>query len=130
MKRFMLILFSLFLVSGFSFAKENNSEYLARHGGIVQKTANTFLEVVQDKEKTNIYITGHDHKNISDKKLSLSAIAHINGKEYPMQLSLENDHYSVSPSNSYLHKEKNYVLMINISFSGTVDRASFQLHGR
>jgi hypothetical protein len=121
---------SLFLFLSLSRAEDNRSEFQAKHGGIVQKTANTFLEIVQDKEKTNIYITGHDHKNISDKRLSLSAIAHVNGKEYPMQLSLENDHYSVSPSNSYLHKEKNYVLMINISFSGTVDRASFHLRGR
>ena len=102
-------------------------EFTAKHGGIVRKTNNAFLEVVQDKEQTSIYITGHDHKNITDKKLTLSAIAQVDGKEYPVKLSLENDHYSASPANSYLRKEKNFVLMLTISFSGTIDRASFSL---
>lgn len=113
-----------------AFAQEVPLEFSAKHGGIVKKTSSTFLEVVQEKERTSIYITGHDHKNITDKKLSLSAIAMVNGKRYPVQLSFENDHYSASPANSYLHKEKNYVLMLTISFSGTVDRASFHLKGK
>ncbi len=102
-------------------------ELKAVHGGIVKKTNNAILEVVQDKERTSIYITGHDRKTITDKKLSLSAIAQVNGKEYPLTLSFENDHYSASPANSYLHKEKNFVLMLTISFSGKVDKASFHL---
>jgi competence protein ComGC len=99
----------------------------AKHGGIVKKTSNAILEVVRDKEHTSIYITGHDHKNITDKQLSISAIAQIDGKQYPLQLSFANNHYSVNPANSYLRKEKNFVLMLTINFSGTVDRASFNL---
>ncbi len=109
---------------------QSESEIKAMHGGVVKKTSNAFLEVVQEKERTSIYITGHDHKNITDKKLSLSALALVNGKQYPVQLSFENDHYSVNPANTYLHKQNNFVLMLTISFSGKVDRASFDLKNK
>jgi hypothetical protein len=125
--------FSLCLIFIFScqlLAIENTPDFKAKHGGVIKKTSNAILEVVQDKEHTSIYITGHDHKNITDKQLSLSAIAQIDGKQYPLQLSFSNNHYSVNPANSYLHKEKNFVLMLTITFSGTVDRASFNLRGQ
>jgi hypothetical protein len=109
------------------FALAEEIEYKAKHGGIIKKTENTFLEIVHNNDKTDIYITGHDHRNIADKELSLSAIAQVNGKNYPVTLKLENDHYSASPANSYLHKENNFVLMLTISFSGTVDRATVHL---
>lgn len=122
--------FTSFYIATLSFqllAVENSVEFSAQHGGIIKKTDNAFLEIVHEKEHTNIYITGHDHKNINDKILSLSAIAQVNGKKYPMRLSFKNDHYSASPANSYLHKENNFVLMLTISFSGKVDRANFNL---
>lgn len=102
----------------------------SKHGGIVKKTKNAILELVQDNDRTSIYITGHDHKNITDKKLSLAAIAHVDGRQFPVKLSFENDHYSVSPANSYMKPEKNHVLMLTITISGTVDRASFDLKGK
>ncbi len=127
MKKLLLSLISTCLISFSLLALDELPELKAVHGGIVKKTNNAILEVVQDKERTSIYITGHDRKAITDKKLSLSAIAQVNGKEYPLTLSFENDHYSASPANSYLHKEKNFVLMLTISFSGKVDKASFHL---
>lgn len=120
----------LLLLSFQIMALEEKPELTAKYGGIIKKTKSTILEVVQDKDHTSIYITGHDHKNITDKQLSLSAIAQIGGKQYPLKLSFANNHYSVDPANSYLHKEKDFVLMLTISFSGTVDRASFNLKGR
>jgi hypothetical protein len=127
MKTSLITFATFFLLSFKLWTTDEIPELKANHGGIVKKTTNAILEVVQEKERTSIYITGHDHKNITDKKLSLSAIAQINGKEYPLSLNFENDHYSASPANSYLHKEKNFVLMLTISFSGKVDRASFHL---
>ena len=121
---------TILIISSLSLSFAEQAEMKAKHGGIVKKTTNAFLEVVQDKERTSIYITGHDHKNITDKKLSLSAIANVDGKKYPLQLSFENDHYSASPANSYMRKEKNFVLMLSISFSGKVDRASFKLKSK
>lgn len=129
MKKYFLLAF-IALTSLAVVALEDQPEFAAKHGGIVKKTTNAFLEVVQDKDRTSIYITGHDHKNITDQKLSLSAIANVNGKQYPVKLSFENDHYSTGPANSYLHAEKNHVLMLTISFSGTVDRAAFKLKGK
>lgn len=127
MKKILLPFVTLCSFSLATFALDELPELKASHGGIVKKTNNAILEVVQEKERTSIYITGHDRKTLTDKKLSLSAIAQINGKEYPLNLSFENDHYSASPANTYLHKEKNFVLMLTISFSGKTDKASFHL---
>lgn len=109
------------------FAQEAMPEMTAKHGGIIQKTEHTILELVQEKDRTSVYISGHDHKNITSQKLSISAIAKIDDLQYPLQVSFENDHYSIHPANSYLHKEKNMVLLITISLPTTMDRASFKL---
>lgn len=130
MKKYLFAFLFVFTFASSLLALDDQPELKAMHGGVVKKTSNAFLEVVQDKERTSIYITGHDHKNITDKKLSLKAIAQVNGKEYPVGLSFENDHYSVDPANSYLHKQNNFVLMLTISFSGKVDRASFDLKNK
>lgn len=102
----------------------------AKRGGIIKMTKNAYLEVVHEKEQTKIYVTGRDYRNIADEKLTLSAIAYVDGKKYPMQLTFKNDHYSASPGNTYLQKEKNFVLMLTISLPGSVDTASFNLENR
>lgn len=134
MTKILFAFISILLISTHAFAQNEKSsekaELKSLHGGLVKKINNAFLEVVQEKEHTSIYITGRDHKNITDKKLSLSAIAKINGKDYPMQLSFENDHYSTRPANSYLHKENNYVLMLTISFPGSKEKVNFDLKGK
>ena len=127
MKRIFLIICTMAFLSGSLNALAETSELLAKHGGIIKKTDHAFLEIVSEKDRTSIYITGHDHKNITDSKLSLAAIAVVDGKQYPLQFNLENDHYSTSPANSYLHKENSFVLMLTISFSNTVDKVSFKL---
>lgn len=118
------------LTNAFVTAFANDAEEAimkAKHGGLVKKTSNAIFEVVPDKEHVSIYITGHDHKNITDQKLSLSAIARIGNKEYPMQVSFQNDHYSARPANTYMHKERNMVLMLTVKFPNSVDRATFNL---
>ncbi len=102
-------------------------QFQAIHGGLVHETKQTLIEVVQEKERTSIYITGKDHKNITDKVLSLSAIAEINGKKIPLRLSYENDHYSTSPTNSYLRKENNFVLMLSFSFGGLKEQTRIKI---
>lgn len=131
MKKLLIILPLLF--SGIIQAESvmnDQAEIFSAHGGLVKKTKSAVLEVVHQKERTSIYITGHDHKNITDKKLSLSAIALIKGKEYPLELSYENDHYSASPANSYLRKEKNFVLMLTITLPSSKERASFEINNK
>lgn len=119
---------ALLLLSTLSFANDADEAILkSQYGGIVKKTNNAILEVVQEKERTAIYITGHDRKNITDQKLSVSAIARVGNKEYPLQISYENNHYSARPANTYMHPERNMVLMLTIKFPNSVDRATFNL---
>ncbi len=113
MKHLLTVFFVLF--SQLSWAADATSEITAKFGGVVKKTENAIFEVVHEKERTSIYITGRDHKNITDQKLSLSAIANVKGKKIPIELSFENDHYSAKPGNSYMHKEKNFVLMLTVT---------------
>jgi hypothetical protein len=125
-----LIIILTLLASNFILAQadmNDQAEIYSARGGLVKKTKSALLEVVHQKERTSIYITGHDHKNITDKKLSLSAIALVKGREYPIELSYENDHYSANPANSYLHKEKNFVLMLTITLPTGKEKAQFDI---
>jgi len=131
LKKILIIL--TLLLSGLIQAESemnDKAEIYSAHGGLVKKTKSALLEVVHKKERTSIYITGHDHKNITDKKLSLAAIALVNGKEFPIELSYENDHYSASPANGYLRKEKNFVLMLTITLPTSKEKASFNLNNK
>lgn len=123
-----LFLGYMLLKSSFTFAQDQEINFKAQHGGVLQATKKAVIEVVKEKDRTSIYITGHDRKNLNDQKLSLAAIARIGGKDYPLQLSYENDHYSASPANTYMKKEKNYVLMLTITLpTGGTERALFNL---
>jgi hypothetical protein len=80
-------------------AHEGHSETSLKsiHGGIVKKTNNAFIEVVQDEGKIEIFVTGHDYKNIIDPKLSFKAIAEAKAKKIPLTLLIEKDHYLITP---------------------------------
>src|ERR1017187_10326308 len=67
------------------------------HGGKIKKTESALVEFVQTEDKANIYVTGHDKKNLASDKLTVSAIANIQGKEFPINVTYENDHYSLTP---------------------------------
>ncbi len=85
------------------------------HGGMVKKTDNAVVEFVQSEEKPKVYIRDSAKNNLANQKLSINGIAKIGDKEYPLNLTYENDHYSMSPFEK-LKKEKNYVLSFTISF--------------
>lgn len=121
-----LFLFLTLSLSPMLFATDQELEIKANHGGIVKKITKGVLEVVHNKEKTNIYVRGVDHKDLMDRKLTINAIAHVKGKEFPLKLSLENNIYSVSPA-SYLKEEKNFILKLSISFDGKVENTQFHL---
>lgn len=123
-----ILFFILVCFTQVSISADASSEITAKYGGLVKKTENTIFEVVHEKERTNIYITGRGEKNISDQKLSLSAIAHVNGRKIPLELSFANNHYSAKPGNSYLQKEKNFVLMLTVTLPGSkTETAEFNL---
>jgi hypothetical protein len=121
-----LLVFFLSCVA-FAFAFANDLEVINNlHGGLAKKTDSAIIEFVQSGEKANVYITGHDKKNLANQKLSITAIANIKGKEFPMNLSYENDHYSLTPYEK-LKYEKNFVVSFTISFPlpGKVEKTSF-----
>ena len=98
------------------------------YGGVAKKTDTATIEFVQTKDQGNLYITGPQKNNMANQKLSVSAIANINGKEYPLILNYENDHYSLSPY-AKLKDEKNFVLSFTISFPfpGKTEKAVFKI---
>ncbi|MDD4976038.1 MAG: hypothetical protein PHY93_16910 [Bacteriovorax sp.] len=97
------------------------------HGGIVKKTSNSFIEVVQEEGKTEIFVTGHDYKNIVDSKLAIKASAETKGKNLPLDLAIEKDHYLVTTD---LKKEKHFKLNVFIKNAAKEDKASFALENQ
>lgn len=123
MKTFTLL--SFFILSSFAGDLEVIN---SMHGGVAKKTDSAIIEFVQTGEKANLYITGHNKKNLANQKLTVSAIANIKGQEFPMNLTYENDHYSLTPYQK-LKEEKNFVISFTISFPlpGKAEKASFNI---
>jgi hypothetical protein len=98
------------------------------HGGLVKKTDSAIIEFVQTGDKANIYITDMNKKNLANQKLTIAAIANIKGKEYPMNLTYENDHYALTPLQK-LKEEQNFVISFSISFPlpGKTEKTSFKI---
>jgi hypothetical protein len=116
----------LFILSCKIFA--NETEVISSlHGGVVKKTESTLIEFVQTNDSAKVYVSDHIKKNIANQKLSIKAIANIKGKEYPMELRYENDHYALSPY-AKLKDEQNFVLSFIISFPlpSKKEKASFK----
>jgi hypothetical protein len=110
-------------------AHEGHSETSLKslHGGIVKKTSNSFIEVVQEEGKTEIFVTGHDYKNIVDPKLAIKASAETKGKNLPLNLAIEKDHYVVTTD---LKKEKHFKLNVLIKNAAKEEKASFALENQ
>lgn len=98
------------------------------HGGVVKKTDTAIIEFVQTEETGKLYISGYNKKNLANQKLTVSAIANIKGKEYPLNLNYENDHYSLTPF-AKLKDENKFVISFTISFPfpGKTEKASFKI---
>jgi hypothetical protein len=129
MKSKFVVTVVLALLSFNTFAHEGHSETSLKsmHGGIVKKTSNSFIEVVQEEGQTEIYVTGHDYKSIVDSKLSLKATAEIKGKNQPLDLKIEKDHYIVATD---LKKEKHFKLNVVIKNADKEEKTSFALENQ
>jgi superfamily I DNA and RNA helicase len=117
-----------FIFSSLSIFANDVQVINSMHGGMIKKTDTALIEFVTTPEKANVYITDPNKKNLASDKLTISAIANIKGKEVPMNLSFENDHYSLSPY-SNLKEENNYVVSFTISFPlpGKTEKAIFKV---
>jgi hypothetical protein len=121
-------IFTLFSLIIFSAIAKDVEVINSMHGGIVKKTDTAIVEFVQTGDAASLYISGRKNKNLTHQKLSVTAIANIKGVEYPMNLSYENDHYSLSPY-AKLKDEKNFVVSFTISFPfpGKAEQTSFRI---
>jgi hypothetical protein len=119
---------ALFILTSFVSLASDVQVINSMHGGMVKKTDTALIEFVATPEKANLYITDPNKKNLVSDKLSISAIANIKGKEVPLNVSFENDHYSLSPY-STIKEENNYVVSFTISFPlpGKTEKASFKV---
>lgn len=92
-------------------------------GGIVKKTKNTFVEVVQD-EKFEIYVTDHNYKNLISPNFKVSAFADVKGKKIPLKLESHGTNLSVVTD---LKKEKHFKLNVVLKINGLEEQVSFPL---
>ncbi|AUN97651.1 hypothetical protein C0V70_05885 [Bacteriovorax stolpii] len=93
------------------------------HGGIVKKSKNAFVEIVQD-EKIEIYVTDHNYKNLISPNFIVLAFADVKGKKLPLKLESHGANLSVSTD---LKKEKHFKLNIVLKINGQEEQVSFPL---
>lgn len=116
----------IFTLTTFSlFAHEGHDAGMAKslHGGIVKKSKNVFVEVVQD-ESIEIYITNHEYKNLVSPKLPVSAYADVKGKKIPLKLESHATNLTVATD---LKKEKHFKLNVVVKFNGKDEEVTFPL---
>lgn len=115
---------AFFSLQIFAHEGHNETSLKSLHGGMVKKTNSAFIEVVQDDGKIEIFITGHDYKNLADQKLVLKAVAQIKDKTIPLDLLLEKDHYIVKTD---LKKRPHFKLTIALTIAKKEENVSFSL---
>ena len=120
---FLALIFNLFAISSFAHEGHDSATAKSLHGGIVKKTANTYVEVLQD-EQIEIYISNHDYKNFITPKLEVSAFADIKGKKLPLKLESKGTHFIVATD---LKKEKHFKLNVVIKNNKKDESAVFPL---
>lgn len=121
-----VIFFMVFVLSAFSLnAHEGHDTGTAKslYGGIVKKSKNIFVEIVQD-EKIEIYVTDHDYKNLVTPGLIVSAFAEVKGKKIPLKLESHNKNLTVVTD---LKKEKHFKLNVVVKVNGKDEQVVFPL---
>lgn len=115
----------LTLTSFLLFAHEGHESGIAKslHGGIVKKSKNVFVEVIQD-ENIEFYITDHDYKNLISVKLPVSAFAEVKGKKIPLKLESQATKIIVLTD---LKKEKHFKLHVVVKLNGKDEEVVFPL---
>lgn len=121
----LLVLVTIMLSCSSVLAHEGHDSATAKslYGGIVKKTKNAFVEVLQD-ETIEIYVSGHDYKSIVGPKLEISAIAEVKGKKTPLKLEMKKTNYVVLTD---LSKEKHFKLIVILKSNGKEETVAFPL---
>lgn len=110
-KSLLSLLFCFFSVQVLSHEGHESAGLKSLYGGVVKKSPNAFVEVVQEEGKIEIYISNHEYQNIIASKLALSSFAEVKGKKIPLKLKKMDNHFEVI---NELKKEKHFKL--NVSF--------------
>lgn len=120
----LLILIS-FIFSSAIFGHEGHDSATAKslYGGVVKKTKNAFVEVLQD-ETIEMYVSSHDYKSIVGPKLDIKASAEIKGKKLPLNLEMKKANYVVTTD---LSKEKHFKLNVVLKSDGKEETVTFPL---
>lgn len=120
-----LLILITFIFSSSLLAHEGHDSATAKslYGGIVKKTKNAFVEVLQD-ENIEIYISNHDYKSIVGPKLEIKAVADIKGKKIPLKLEMKKTNYVVVTD---LSKEKHFKLNVILKSDGKEETVIFPL---
>lgn len=120
-----LLILITFTLSSSIFAHEGHDSATAKslYGGVVKKTKNAFVEVLQD-ETIEIYVSNHDYKSIVSPKLEIKAVAEIKGKKLPLKLELKKTNYVVVTD---LSKEKHFKLNVILKSDGKEETVAFPL---
>ncbi len=123
-KRNLVFVFFILLCSSV-FAHEGHDSATAKslYGGVVKKTKNAFVEVLQD-EAIEVYVSNHDYKSIVGPKLEIKAVAEIKGKKIPLKLEMKKMNYVVMTD---LTKEKHFKLNIILKNDGKEESVVFPL---
>lgn len=122
-KKLLTAILLAFSVTVFSHEGHDSGTLKSMHGGIVKKTKNVFVEVLQD-EQIEIYVSNHDYKNIITPTLEVSAVADVKGKKLPLKLDSKKTHFIVS---SDLKKEKHFKLNVTVKVDGKDETVVFPL---
>lgn len=121
-----VLLAMVFVLSAFSLHAHEGHETSAvksLHGGIVKKSKNVFVEVVQD-EKIEIYVTDHNYKNLIAPGFTVLASAEVKGKKIPLKLVPNQNNLTVDTD---LKKEKHFKLNVSVKINGKDEEVSFPL---
>ncbi|QDK42360.1 hypothetical protein DOM21_13080 [Bacteriovorax stolpii] len=122
-KTALALIFAFTSLSIYSHEGHDTGATKSLHGGIVKKSKNAFVEIVQD-EKVEIYVTDHSYKNLISPNFIVSAFADVKGKKIPLKLESHGSNLSVVTD---LKKEKHFKLNVVLKINGQEEQVSFPL---
>ena len=122
-KTALALIFAFTSLSIYSHEGHDTGATKSLHGGIVKKSKNAFVEIVQD-EKVEIYVTDHSYKNLISSNFIVSAFADVKGKKIPLKLESHGSNLSVVTD---LKKEKHFKLNVVLKINGQEEQVSFPL---
>lgn len=120
-----LIIFS-FLFSTHLFAHEGHADVSAKsqHGGVIKKTENYYVEVLQDEKSWSVFVMDHFYKITSPSKMTISGELEVKNLKKGISLKQSEDHYTFTDG---LKNEKHFKLNLKLNNQNKTEQVSFNL---